>query len=122
MRLCCRIKSAWQVLGASDVEKLRLHAESPRCLLHFFPLNLVNWVTHIEEASNSCEFRKQFSEKLGPFRIYFDVVVAESCDIPARACKASDEARFNRIATGRHHYRNGLRRILCRQSGGRPPR
>ena len=72
-------------------------------------------------TSRSCGLTPR-ARVVDPFRIYFDVKVAETRDIPARATEAGDEASSDRIANGRHDDRNGSTRPLRRQGRWRPPR
>jgi hypothetical protein len=92
MLLRSGVERAGQLLGTSNVEKLRLHTERPRRSLRHAPLNRENRIAHVEEPRDSGELRKQLLEQLDAFGIDLDVVVAEPRDVSARAPEAGDEA------------------------------
>src|SRR6185369_1551778 len=116
------VEGAGQLLGASNVEQLRLHTERPRRSLRHAPLNRENRVAQVEEPRDSGELRKQLLEELDAFGIDLDVEVAEPRDVSARAPEAGDEAGPDRITAGGHDHWNGLGRVPCRQRGRRSPR
>ncbi len=111
-----------ELLGASDVEKLRLHTERPRRSLRHAPLNRENRIAQVEEPRDSGELRKKLLEQLDAFGIDLDVVVAEPRDVSAWAPEAGDEAGPDRITAGGHDHRNGLCHVPRRQRGRRSPR
>ena len=103
-----------ELVGPPDLQRLRVYAQPAAGLLRRVPLQDHGGVRRIPEHGHTREPGHELGEQLEPFRAELRGQNRQARDVAAWPRQAGDEARPNRIATGRHDDGNGRGRLLGR--------
>jgi hypothetical protein len=118
--LCLHGGQRWfDIRGSAHSNKVHVDAKYLGSLMHLLLRNDMERVVRIPEDGDLRKLRDHLSQERKALPLKFGRDRSEAGDVSAGMSKALDQAGSNGVANGKHHARNGLRRVRdCRRSRG----